>query len=106
MNPPEPPPRRRVSVEQIRQRFNADDYVSRVQTGLLRQVVRLDKPMADATCDAKGYPRGTRKQMIAYLEGEQRVALVHQVVLPDGTLGASGRPDPKELLVAGEIWFV
>lgn len=69
-------------------------------------VVKVDRRMADATCDDKGYPHGTRKQMVAYFEGSQKVALVHQVALPDGSLGASGLPDPKELLVEDTVWFV
>ena len=44
--------------------------------------------------------------MVAYFESDQKVALVHQVVLPDGSLGASGLPDPKELLVEDTVWFV
>ena len=95
-----------MTVEQIRQRFNADGILARAAAGELSVAIRLDKRMSDETCDAKGYPRGTRKQMIAYYDGPQRVALAHQVVLPDGTLGASGIPDPKELLVDGVLWYV
>lgn len=44
--------------------------------------------------------------MIAYFAGKERVALVHRYARPDGTIGATGRADPKELLVEGERWFV
>jgi hypothetical protein len=100
------PPRQRVSPEQIRARFNAEGYLQRVQRGELRQVVRLEKPLSLTTCQAKGYPLGTRKQLIEYYDGESKVALVHLVVLPDGTIGASGLPDPKVLMVEGVLWFV
>jgi len=45
--------------------------------------------------------------MVAYLDaGGQRIALVHQYLRPDGTIGGSGRPDPKELLEDGIIYYV
>jgi hypothetical protein len=100
------PPRLRVTAHQIRAHFNAGGYLQRAERGELRQIVRLEKPLSEATCMAKGYPVGTRKQLLEYYDGEQRVALVHLVVLPDGTIGASGLPDPKVLLVDGVLWFV
>ena len=48
-------------------------------------------------------PICTRSQIIAYLDAEgRRVAVVHQFVRQDGSIGASGRPDPKMLLHEGE----
>ena len=52
-------------------------------------------------------PPGTRSQMVAYVDASgQRVALVHQYLRPDGTLGGSGRPDPKLLIEGGVTYFV
>jgi hypothetical protein len=96
----------RVTAQQICQRFNAGDYIGRVQRGELRQIVRLEKPLSEATCLAKGYPLGTRKQLLEYYDGDVRVAMVHLVLLPDGTIVASGLPDPKVLLVDGVLWYV
>jgi hypothetical protein len=46
-------------------------------------------------------------QIIEYFDAEgTRVALVDQYLRPDGTLGGSGRPDPKRVLVGNEEWFV
>lgn len=46
-------------------------------------------------------------QIVAYFDDQgQEVARVHQYKLPDGTLGASGRPDPKRLLVDGIIYNI
>ncbi len=95
-----------MTAHQIRQRFNVDGYLQRVQRGELRQVVRLEKPLSPATCIAKGYPAGTRKRILEYYDGDLKVALVHLVLLPDGTIGASGLPDPKVLLVDGVLWYV
>ncbi len=46
-----------------------------------------------------GQPVGTKSQMVVYLDSnDDQIALVHQYVRPDGTLGGSGRPDPKKVL--------
>lgn len=43
-------------------------------------------------------PYCTRSQMIVYRDQEGReIARVHQYLRTDGTLGASGKPDPKRL---------
>ncbi len=35
----------------------------------------------------------------------RKVALVHEYRRPDGSLGGSGLPDPKRLIVGDEILF-
>lgn len=40
--------------------------------------------------------------MVYYSVAGDPVAIVHQYVLPDGMLGASGRPDPKWVIVRGD----
>jgi len=99
------PPRRRVAPDEIRERFNTGDYVRRAESGELRVAIVADRRLRDETCLARGEPLGTRTQMIAYYEGSERVALAHRYLRPDGTIGATGLPDPKELLVEGELWF-
>jgi hypothetical protein len=42
-------------------------------------------------------PPATRAQRVLYFDGDVQVAVVHQYVLPGGSLGASGLPDPKWL---------
>lgn len=95
-----------MTAQRIRQQFNEGHYLQRVERGELEQTIWLEKPLSAATCYAKGYPLGTCKQLLDYYHGEVRVALVHRVLLPDGTIGASGLPDPKLLLVEGVYWFV
>lgn len=53
-----------------------------------------------------GMPAGTLSQIIAYRQGGRQVAIVHQYLKPDGTLGASGLPDPKRLLINGLLYIV
>lgn len=52
-----------------------------------------------------GHPEGTRSQIVYYLDAAgYRVAVVHQYVLPDDTIGGSGQPDPKYLRHGGIIY--
>jgi hypothetical protein len=80
-----------VDPETLRQRFNALDYYGAVQRGELVPVVDKDTALKDNT----RFPPGTRSQRIFYMQGQVRMAIVHQYLLPNGRLGASGLPDPK-----------
>ena len=52
-------------------------------------------------------PYCTRSQIIAYVDADNNeAALVHQYLRPDGTLGASGKPDPKRMTVGDVIYYV
>jgi len=42
-------------------------------------------------------PPGTITQMVSYFEKGEEVVRLHQFVLPDGSLGGSGLPDPKTI---------
>lgn len=52
---------------------------------------------------------GTRSQVVEYVDSQGGrlvvVALVHQYVRPDGSLGGSGRPDPKRVLHDGILYL-
>ena len=78
----------------MRRRFNKGQYWERVQNGELSETILGDN---HPTTPAANQPFCTRSQMISYREQGNEVARVHQYLLPNGTLGASGRPDPKRL---------
>jgi hypothetical protein len=40
-----------------------------------------------------------------YNETGEHVMSTHRFLRPDGTLGGSGKPDPKELLVDDTMYF-
>ena len=85
----------RLTHRQLQQRvFNYDTHLNRRQRQALNRTARLE---TRAT-------RCTRSQMVLYysLDG-MPVALVHQYRRPDGTLAASGKPDPKRLFFAGRV---
>ena len=44
--------------------------------------------------------------MVWYFSPEgQELALIHQYLLPDGTIGGSGRPDPKRMILDDEVIY-
>ena len=52
----------------------------------------------------RNYTYCTRSQVLRYFDGNgNRIAVVHQIRNPDGTIGASGKPDPKYLQLEDEI---
>jgi hypothetical protein len=90
-----------VSRQRIRALFNEGKYWTRARNGEFTLEHIYNKP-APARA---GQPRGTRSQIVAYINSNgDQIALVHQYLKPDGTLGGSGKPDPKELL-QGEILY-
>jgi hypothetical protein len=92
----------RIPVSELRRKFNEGQYYERLRAGELSELVLEEGHPSPPRAQE---PFCTRSQLVAYYEGGTKVAEVHQVVRPDGDLGASGRPDPKRLL-AGEILYV
>ena len=100
----ESPEPHEVSEDIIRRAFNEGQLWERAQKGQLVPLVRRD---SHPDTPPQQEPRCTRSQIIVYhtVDGEP-VALVHQYLRPDGTLGGSGKPDPKRLVVGDRIIFV
>jgi len=96
---------RYVGSQMIRQAFNASQLYHRLLSGDLQGTLRKDRHLSRARAANLGSPYCTRSQMLAYFDTGQLVAIVHQYLQPDGTLGASGRPDPKWLRVGQDIWY-
>ena len=95
MFPPENdnPSSQPVCVWRLRRDFN-DRFVD---SGLLDDLLLFVN--RDTVVDRLG-----RSQVVSYFDRAVRVAICHRYVLPDGTLGASGRPDPKWLRVGDGAW--
>lgn len=82
--------------------FNSNNYWERANRGEFQQCLRRN-----AHCEPAppGEPFCTHSQMVSYLDAEgNEVARVHQYRRPDGTLGGSGKPDPKKLIVNGVLY--
>jgi hypothetical protein len=93
-----------VSKDIIRQIFNDGQFYEKTLSGELRAVVKKDSHPATPP---GGEPVCTRSQIVFYY-GPRRaiVAIVHQYLRRDGTIGASGRPDPKRLFLPDRILSV
>lgn len=102
MAPPNPPlPVEWVEVPEIRNRFNALRLFERLQSGEISQHVKRSRHVDDP---AKGEPWCTNSQIAYYYATDGRpLAVVHQYRRPDGTIGASGLPDPKRLFLPDKI---
>lgn len=83
--------------------FNEGRYFERLQLNELVASVEREHLAPPGA----GQPPGTMSRMVWYFDLHfNRVALVHEYRLPDGSVGASGRPDPKRLILEGEILYV
>jgi hypothetical protein len=96
-------PRKRVEATELQRMFNADGLWGQVQSGILKTKLMANKHPAP---ERSGQPFCTRSQIVMYLSEDEEVARVHQYLRPDGTIGASGLPDPKRMIRAGVIYYV
>ena len=81
--------------------FNESMLVERAKAGEIIEIVihsGLPTPV-------KGLPAGSQTQMISYREKSGlEIARAYRFLLPDGSIGASGKPDPKRLLKNGTLY--
>ena len=94
-----------VTLDKIRALFNGSQYSQKIEKGLLQKIV-LKKTLLQNP-NEKGEPKGTYSEVILYKEqSTDFYAIVHQYSRPDGSIGASGKPDPKRLKIGGIIYAV
>jgi len=93
---------RRVSEWDLRTLFAASGYEARIATGgLMKDIERESHPSPERAHQ----PLCTRSQIVAYRDFDGTVLVrVHRYLRQDGTLGASGRADPKYILFEGAIY--
>jgi hypothetical protein len=96
-----PLPIKRISVDEMRKRFNEGGYWEKVQNGewtahvLESNISRLlTLETVEITSVMLSYRDATGNEM----------ARVHQFQRPDGSIAASGRPDPKRMLQDGTLY--
>ena len=93
---------RYVSDAELRYLFNESEYQAQLENGTLIASIVADR---HPSTNKAGEITCTRSQIVAYTDmAGLIVARVHQYLRPDGTLGASGRPDPKFLLYEGTVY--
>jgi hypothetical protein len=91
-----------VPKRELLSRFNSGGYQERVARGDLREDVITDNhPSAPLANE----PFCTRSQLVEYLtKTGTSVAVIHRYLRTDGTLGLSGKPDPKTVLDRGVLY--
>lgn len=95
---------KRVPPETIRTIFNNSQYPGLIDSGDLAPQMLSDRVLQNP--HLRGEPPGTRSQTIRYIDiAGQWVVEIHQYLRADGSLGASGKPDPKRLRIAGTIFI-
>jgi hypothetical protein len=99
-NPP-PPPLQRISVDEMRQRFNESGYWENVKSGKWTAVIleqRRSGALPQETVEIKSI-------MLSYQdENGNEMARVHQYERPDKSIAASGLPDPKRMFKDGILF--
>lgn len=91
-----------MSEAEVRRRFAQGDDLNRALAGefgcCLARTKRANSP---------DEPAGTRSVAVAYVnDAGHRIFLVHFYLRPDGTIGASGKLDPKWLFEDGVVYVV
>jgi hypothetical protein len=91
-----------VDAQTLRHHFNIGQIEERAQRGqLLKSVQPGSEHLAPV---AAGEPAGTLSHIVNYFDlTRQLVAIAHEYVRSDGSLGGSGRPDPKWMRVGDRI---
>ncbi|WP_322797425.1 hypothetical protein [Tepidiforma sp.] len=97
-------PRKRLAPGELRALYNNGGFEERVRSGELSLHIEKDdhpSPLRAAE------PLCTRSQLLAVVDRSgQVVARLHRYLRADGTIGGSGRPDPKAVLFDGVLYFV
>jgi hypothetical protein len=91
----------RVTSQELQSKFNNNEggYPAKIDT--LASALVYDEP-----ANPKSHqPPGTRSQVRKYFDGQRTVMVLHCFRLPSGKLGASGKMDPKGLLVDGVYYY-
>jgi hypothetical protein len=94
----------RVTAKELRTKFNEGKYLDRVKSGEFSPHIGYE---GHPSPPKSGQVFCTRSQFISYYDAEHnKVFSVHQYLCPDGSIGGSGTPDPKELRIDDTIYFV
>lgn len=94
---------RRVSEDELRRRFNEERYYERMKNGEFREEIVSQWPRRGGDRRV----RNTMSQIVDYRDRfGNRVARVHQYRKRDGSLGGSGRPDPKSIYYDGTLYVL
>ena len=74
------------------------------ERAILEKRARAGKPYKDDP-GPPHQPLGTRSQSVPCFLMGAKIAVCHQYTLPDGSIGASGKPDPKLIQYQGHEMY-
>jgi hypothetical protein len=93
---------KRISPTEMQKMFNEEGYLGKVNSGEFTTVTLENRHPALTVANE---PFCTYSQMISYRDAnDNEMARVHQYLRPDGTIGASGKPDPKRIFVRDTLY--
>lgn len=94
-------PIQRIEVDEMRQKFNSRGYAQKVEAGEWTAIVLESRVSPNLPQEAVEI----QSVMLSYRDQNgNEVARVHQYQRPDGSLAASGKPDPKRLVQDGILY--
>jgi hypothetical protein len=100
----QPTGKAKVTPTELRRMFRDSGTLDRIKSRDLHQVLSGDAHPAPPT---SGQPFCTRSQILSFFDVEgNKIAVLHQYKRTDGSIGGSGQPDPKMLLIGRTIYFV
>ena len=103
-HPYEEPEARYVSESIIREAFNSGQFWRRAKEREFEVWFDQDTHYTRKQASERSLQYCARSQILRYYDSENTlIAVVHQIRKRDGTLGASGLPDPKYLDLGREI---
>src|SRR5262249_13698682 len=92
------------SKKDIRDAFNGQDFTEKIRKG---QVSVRELSSHPAPRHLPFWRDGMKSRLCEYIgPNGAKIAQVHEYKNTDGSLGASGKPDPKRLVVGDELWIV
>jgi hypothetical protein len=91
----------RIPCHELRDKFNSNEGGYPAKIDMLTCACIYDQLASPKSKQ----PPGTRSQVRKYFDGTLAVMVLHCFVLPSGKLGASGKMDPKRLLVNGVYYY-
>jgi len=97
----------RVPPSILRQHFNNSELSSQIEAGELEPIMLENRHLTKPEERRVPEPFCTHHQTKRYLNVDGDLILETTSYLrPDGTLGASGKPDPKRMRVGNRLWIL
>ncbi|MCX2728169.1 hypothetical protein OO015_11775 [Thermomicrobium sp. 4228-Ro] len=91
---------RRVEPRELRRLFRESGLQERYERGELTELVKRSRHVADPThlfsC--------SHAEVVRLFDGDRKVAVIHRYRRSDGSLAASGLPDPKFLRIDDVVY--